>query len=237
MVVGLVGELLRSGEIEKVVVTLNVPEQLDLPIDGRLSVRCNERPRGYGANHNAAFAGCNSRFFCALNPDLRLPENPFPALLGVLSAPHIGVAAPCITDPEGKREDSARRFPTVACLLAKACGADDGTYPEQEDVFYPDWMAGMFLLLRSEAFAKVGGFDEKFFLYYEDVDLCLRLRRAGYEVAQVPGTRAIHSARRQSRRDWTHARQHIASMARYILKDGFFIRGQGRRSDRGGVSP
>jgi len=242
MVADLVGDLLRCGEVEKVIVTLNIAEPIALPNEARLSVRRNDRTRGYGANHNAAFTECASPFFCALNPDLRVPENPFPALLDVLSDAHIGVAAPRITDPEGKREDSARRFPTVSCLLAKLRGADDGTYPEYRDVFYPDWLAGMFLLLRSQAFAKVGGFDEKFFLYYEDVDLCLRLRRAGYEVAQEPGTWVVHSARRQSRRDWVHARHHLTSMARYTVKDGLFLRGRSRptvggRPDRAGVSP
>jgi hypothetical protein len=88
----------------------------------------------------------------------------------------------------------------------------------EHGLIYPDWLAGMFLLLRGDIFQKVKGFDEKFFLYYEDVDLCWRLRRDGFQVVQDRSISVVHDARRESRRNLRFARWHLASMARYLIK-------------------
>ena len=74
------------------------------------------------------------------------------------------------------------------------------------------------LLVRSDTFSSIGGFDEKFFLYYEDVDLCARLRMLGHEIRQERSVEAIHDARRQSRRNPRFTCWHLASMTRYLLK-------------------
>ena len=218
MVRGLVEDLLGCPEVARVVVTQNVSEKTEYPEDGRVEVIRNTQQQGYGANQNAAFASASSPFFCVLNPDIRLKENPFPALLTVLQDAKVAASAPVIVTPENDIEDSARRFPTAMSLVGKALGLSDGTYLDIAGTQNPDWLAGMFLLFRSSAFREVGGFDEKYFLYYEDVDLGWRLRRRGYELRQVQEVRAVHAARRASRRDWRHAQWHLASMARFLLK-------------------
>ena len=76
----------------------------------------------------------------------------------------------------------------------------------------------MFMIFRSDVFREIGGFDEKFFLYYEDVDICWRLRQKGYEIKLIPSVEVIHDARRESRKNWRYARWHLASMARYLIK-------------------
>jgi len=218
MVRGLVEDLLGCPEVARVVVTHNVAEDIELTSSDRVVLRRNPRPKGYGANQNAAFAEVATPFFCVLNPDIRLKENPFPALLTVLQDAKVAASAPVIVTPENNIEDSARRFPTAMSLVGKALGLSDGTYPDTAGTQNPDWLAGMFLLVRSSAFRDVGGFDEKYFLYYEDVDLCWRLRRRGYELRQVHGVSAVHAAQRASRRDWQHAQWHLASIARFLLK-------------------
>jgi N-acetylglucosaminyl-diphospho-decaprenol L-rhamnosyltransferase len=218
MVRGLVEDLLGCPEVARVVVTQNVSEKTEYPEDGRVEVIRNTQQQGYGANQNAAFASASSPFFCVLNPDIRLKENPFPALLTVLQDAKVAASAPVIVTPENDIEDSARRFPTAMSLVGKALGLSDGTYLDIAGTQNPDWLAGMFLLFRSSAFREVGGFDEKYFLYYEDVDLGWRLRRRGYELRQVQEVRAVHAARRASRRDWQHAQWHLASMARFLLR-------------------
>ena len=158
-------------------------------------------------------------FVCVLNPDIRLQGNPFPVLLRSFDDQSTALSAPKIIGPDGATEDSARRFPTVFSLAAKAFGGHDGTYSDTTaGLFNPDWLAGMFLLMRREAFAKVGGFDEGFYLYYEDVDLCWRLRRAGYQIVQDRMVVVTHDARRESRRSLRFAKWHLASMARYLFK-------------------
>ncbi len=220
MVCGLVGDLLGCPEVARVVVTKNVSEKMEYPEDGRVEVIGNAEPQGYGANQNAAFASTSSPFFCVLNPDIRLKENPFPQLLKAFNDPSVALVAPKIISPDGSEEDSARRFPTARDLLSKAFGRHDGTYLEKPEkgLIYPDWLAGMFLLLRGDAFKKMGGFDEKFFLYYEDVDLCWRLRRNGFQVVQDRSVSVVHDARRESRRNLRFARWHLTSMARYLIK-------------------
>jgi len=220
MVRGLVEDLLGCPEVTRIVVTQNVSERTEYPEDGRVEIIRSGKPLGYGANQNAAFASASSPFFCVLNPDIRLKENPFPQLLAAFNDPSVALVAPKIIAPDGCEEDSARRFPTGRDLLSKAFGRYNGTYFEKpaSDLMYPDWLAGMFLLLRKSFFEKVRGFDAKFYLYYEDVDLCWRLRRDGFQVVQDRSVSVVHDARRESRRNLRFARWHLASMARYLIK-------------------
>jgi N-acetylglucosaminyl-diphospho-decaprenol L-rhamnosyltransferase len=219
MVARLADDLLACPEVSRIVIAQNIPEDAVYPSDSRLQVRRNKAPRGYGANHNAALADASTPFVCVLNPDIRLKGNPFAALLRSFDEQSTALTAPKIVSPDGAIEDSARRFPTVFSLAAKAFGGHDGTYSDTTaGLFNPDWLAGMFLLIRREAFAKVGGFDEKFYLYYEDVDLCWRLRGAGYHIVQDRSVSVMHDARRESRRSLRFAKWHLASMARYLLK-------------------
>jgi GT2 family glycosyltransferase len=219
MVARLVARLLMTPEVAQVIVTCNVPEALELPADARLRVIDNLRPKGFGANHNAAFAVCDAPFFCVLNPDIALPENPFPALFACLAQTGAALAAPRVLAPDGALEDSARRFPTLIGLARKAAFGERDVYPlPANSPGAPDWVAGMFMLWRREAFAALGGFDEGFFLYYEDVDLCARAWASGRAIALCPEARAIHDARRESHRDLRFMRWHLASMARYFIK-------------------
>lgn len=151
-----------------------------------------------------------------LNPDICLKENPFPELIASFSNPKVALVAPKIITPEGQVEDSVRKFPTLRSLVSKAVGGSNGTYSALNSS--PDWVAGMFMIFRSDVFREIGGFDEKFFLYYEDVDICWRLRQKGYEIKLIPSVEVIHDARRESRKNWRYARWHLASMARYLIK-------------------
>lgn len=218
MVARLVDDLLGCPEVSRIVITQNVAEDVEYPSDSRLEVHRNNAARGYGANHNAALADATTPFVCVLNPDIRLQGNPFPALLRSFDDQSVALSAPKIVSPDGVTEDSARCFPTFSSLAAKAFGKNDGTYSDKADLLDPDWLAGMFLLTRREAFAKVGGFDDGFYLYYEDVDLCWRLRRAGYQIVQDRTVEVTHDARRESRRSLRFARWHLTSMARYLFK-------------------
>jgi N-acetylglucosaminyl-diphospho-decaprenol L-rhamnosyltransferase len=178
----------------------------------------NRTRRGFGANHNAAFARCRTPYFCVANPDIKMPVDPFPALLAALENPRAGVAAPLVRAPDGHIEDSARRFPTVGRLLRKLWRRrSEPDYRTDTGPIEVDWVAGMFMLFRSEAFAAVSGFDEAYFLYYEDADICRRLLRVGMGTMFVPGSEIVHDARRASRRDPRYARHHAASLLRYLI--------------------
>lgn len=223
LVSGLLRDLRGLGRDDlQLILTVNVPESLPeefgrlLP---RLEIVRNAAPKGFGANHNAAFRRARGEYFCVLNPDIRMAQDPYPALATAARAPQVALAAPRIVDAGGAVEDSARRFPTPASLLKKLFGlAPRLDYPPGEPPRSPDWVAGMFMLFRREAFEKAGGFDERFFLYYEDVDICRRLRRLGLEVRLVPQATVMHEAQRASRRDPQHMLHHLRSMLRYLTR-------------------
>jgi N-acetylglucosaminyl-diphospho-decaprenol L-rhamnosyltransferase len=203
------------------VLTENIPDPtplatsaLSCPVE-RIS---NRRAKGFGANHNTAFEHCRTPFFCAVNPDIRLPSDPFPSLISNFHDGTVGAAGPMVRNPAGGIEDSARRFPTLTSLLKKLF-AETGRldYPRMGGAARVDWVAGMFMLFSAEAFRAVGGFDERYFLYYEDVELCRRLGRLGSQVLYDTRAEIVHDARRSSRRNPKYLRWHLASILRFLL--------------------
>jgi N-acetylglucosaminyl-diphospho-decaprenol L-rhamnosyltransferase len=207
----------------EIVLTLNIPEQLlftaeDFPWPMRVVE--NFSPKGFGANHNAAFRLAKAEWFCVMNPDIRLNSNPFPVLLEEIERQGAAVISPAVLSPTGQVEDNVRRFPTPFSLIGKMLGRNDGCYPFVigDETFSADWVGGMFMLFRSDDYRRVGGFDEGFFLYYEDVDICARLWKAGRRVLACPKAQVIHDARRPSRRNLRYMRWHAGSMARYLSK-------------------
>ena len=208
-----------------VVLTLNVPEDLPcVPEDFAFSLQImrNSQPLGFGANHNRAFSQAQGGIFCVLNPDIRITQNPFPDLLKACADPHTGLAAPAIYSPSGQLEDSARKFPTpwrIAHRVLTRRRTRD--YAAPTTVLHPDWVAGMFLLLRTAVYRQLGGFDERYFLYYEDVDMCARARLAGLEIVQLALPGVIHNAQRASHRDPKYLRWHVGSMLKFFTSAAF----------------
>jgi GT2 family glycosyltransferase len=182
----------------------------------------NARPKGFGANHNFAFRQSQGRFFCVLNPDIRLLGNPFDHLTGYLKRNGDGVVAPQIIDPAGHLENNARRFPTPFSIVKKALVGTAGLdYPFSAGSFEPDWIGGMFMLFSRNCYEAVKGFDERYFLYYEDVDLCARFKRAGFHVFLDRDVRAVHDARYESHRNLQYLGWHLKSMLRFFASKGF----------------
>jgi N-acetylglucosaminyl-diphospho-decaprenol L-rhamnosyltransferase len=218
----LVKRLLVFTEVSRVVLTCNILEALLIADDARLVLIKNPTPKGFGANHNAAFRLCNTNYFCVLNPDIELPHNPFPLLAGAMQSFPADIAAPVVLSSAWTVEDSVRRFPTLGSLLLKAVGGRGGRYiiTLGHPPFQPDWVAGMFMLFSSMAYKKLQGFDESYFLYYEDVDICHRAHRLGLKILCCPEVTVVHHAQRASRRNVRHMRWHFASMLRYLGKSG-----------------
>lgn len=218
----------------RVILTLNLPEQdalwrrRDYPFE--IEPVRNPFRRGFGANHNAALKKAGTRYFCVLNPDIRLRSDPFPVLLSALEDRRTGVAAPTVTDPGLVPEDHARAFPSLFSLVAKAFGSRPHTpLPPGQAIYHPDWVAGMFMLFRCDTLRTLGGFDERYFLYYEDVDLCARMRARGFEVAVCPAAAVIHAARRESRRNPRYALWHLRSALRFLASQPRIALGLKRR--------
>lgn len=220
MISSLIAALLACPEVSQILVTRNIPEALDLPAHPSLTILDNPQPKGFAANHNGAFAHCHQAWFCPLNPDVILCGNPFPALLATQQAMQATVMAPLVLNPQGGIEDSVRYFPTLGSLCKKVLFGEPGTYRLVKDSapVFVDWAAGMFLLIDARAYAALQGFDEGFFLYYEDVDLCLRVWQRGLSVAVDPAVTIAHDARRDSHRKVRYLVWHLRSLVRYLGK-------------------
>lgn len=224
LVKSLVSQLARcSQHIAEVVITHNVPDDTGLAQDDYPFVITqihNESPKGFGENHNQAFRHCSTDFFCVMNPDIFVAGDPFSTLLSCCTARSGAIIAPLIVNLSGIVEDSARYFPTPWGLVKKVFGMYDGVYPIKKDQMleYPDWVAGMFMLVDSSKYAELSGFDESFFLYYEDVDFCARAWQKGYAVTLCQEVRVTHDARRSSHREFIFLKWHVKSAVRFFLK-------------------
>ena len=188
----------------------------------------NNQVKGFGANHNAAFKHCRTPYYCVCNPDIRLPADPFASLISNFTGKTVAVAGPLVRTPAGAVEDSARRFPTAAALLKKIfVERREPDYPTDRGPQEVDWVAGMFMLFRSDAYRAIDGFDEAYFLYYEDVDICHRLLKSGRSALYEPHAEVVHDARRASRREPRLALHHLASVLRFLRRRGFPRDGNG----------
>lgn len=205
----------------EVLITVNLPED-ESPYQGHpfpVRIIRNAEPKGFGGNHNAAFEHCRGRFFAVVNPDIRLKTLDLATLTKPFDErPKTGAVAPVVLSGEGQVEDSVRHFPTfirLACRVLLRRREPD--YRWDRTPIEVDWTAGMFVLFRREAFRAVRGFDDRrFFMYFEDVDICARLWRHGWSVVLQPQVSVIHDAQRASHRSMKHLRWHLTSAARYL---------------------
>lgn len=215
----LVNMLLQLAEVQKIVITLNIPELVNLPVNDRIQLIHNASPKGFGANHNQAFSFCNSQFFCVLNPDISFATNPFPQLLQAASD-SIGLVAPIVKNLDGNIEDSARKFPSpMSVLCRRLFNYQDGyNYAQGDANFYSEWVGGMCMLFKSSTYSDVSGFDEAYYMYAEDADICTRFWKVGFKVLVCPSAVVFHDARRASRKNLQHLRWHISSLLRYFFR-------------------
>ncbi len=205
-----------------VVLTLNKQETLEYSLDDYsfpIHVIENSNPKGFGANHNYAFNFCNSTYYCVINPDIRLSSNPFPILISEINQYDATLIAPMVCSPCGYIEDSVRKFPTPISIFKKMLKKNRlPDYPENKIIVNPDWVGGMFMLFKSEQFKVIGRFDEKYFLYYEDVDICRSLHQVNQKIIFTPSTSVIHMARRDSHKNICYLYWHVKSMLTFFIK-------------------
>jgi N-acetylglucosaminyl-diphospho-decaprenol L-rhamnosyltransferase len=170
------------------------PEVLrrDFPAVELLSVE----NRGYGAAANVALAHVLQPYVVLLNSDASLVPGALDELAGYLDAnPLVAVAGPRIVDARGRPARTARRFPSPFEILLQESGLDTLRAIRRPSLDAPrstDWVLGAALALQRSAVCQVGGFDDSYFMYNEEIDLCLRLRRAGWEVHYLPSAAVVH---------------------------------------------
>jgi len=220
-----------APQVEELVVVANLPLELDLPTNARLVG--NERPRGFSANVNRGVAETRGEFIVVANPDTDPAEDAVRILRDFAAEkPRCGIAGPQLRYPDGSRQPSRRSFPTIRGTLVRRTPLRGVLHPQrrqrrhyllEEEPSEPapsDWLLGAFLLLRRQMLEELGGLDEGYRLYGEDIDLAYRARQASWERWYVPDALVIHHNQAVTDRRFLTRRTlwHWRSIARFVRK-------------------
>jgi GT2 family glycosyltransferase len=183
---------------------------------GRVTLQRNAENLGFGRAVNQGLARTEGEFVLLLNPDCELRPHALDLLVSELCRhPHSAIAGPKILDSDGAVQGSARGDPTLltglfgrSTLLTRVFSGSKlarrnvrldlmtGEASSDEDV---DWVSGACMMARRDMLSAVGGFDERYFLYWEDADLCRRLRGRGWSIRYVASAAVVHQVGGSSR--------------------------------------
>jgi GT2 family glycosyltransferase len=221
-----------SPQVDEIVVVANVPGSV-AAAPAHIRVIESERPRSFAANVNQGIAGTTGELVLVANPDTKPEPGAVDALQAFMDAtPRCGIAGPLLLYPDGSWQPSRRRFPTVIGTLVRRTPLRFMFHPIErqrshymlderpEEPVQADWMLAAFLLLRRTMLEELGGFDAGFRLYVEDIDLCYRAEKAGWERWYVPQAVVVHElAAVVDRRFFTrHTLWHMRGMLRFVRK-------------------
>jgi GT2 family glycosyltransferase len=222
-----------APQVDELVVVANLPGEPLAPLPPGTKLIANERPLGLAANTNRAIAETSAPFILVANPDTKAEPGAVESLRRFMeSRPRCGIAGPEMRYPDGSWQPSRRRFPTVVGTLVRRTPLRLLFPPRRRQRSYyllderptepveADWMLGAFLLLRRQMLEELGGFDEGFRLYGEDIDLSYRAAKAGWERWHVPEAvvRHRHAAVSDRRFVSKHTLWHWRSIIRFVRK-------------------
>ncbi|MFQ5435904.1 MAG: glycosyltransferase family 2 protein [Anaerolineae bacterium] len=164
---------------------------------------------GFPKGNNLGIAKANGRYILLLNPDTEIIADALPVMVAFLqSNPDVGGLGPMLLNPDGSVQSSRRRFPTLATGLLEStwlAGLAPGVLrryyaqnlPDEETADV-DWVMGACLLVRQEAAAQIGGMDEAYFMYSEELDWCRRIKDAGWRIVYHPAAKVVHHVGKSS---------------------------------------
>jgi GT2 family glycosyltransferase len=219
-------------QVDEVLVVSNLPGSIGIVPDG-VRVLENLRPLPLAANVNLGIGETSGEFVLSANPDAVPEPGAVAALVAEAEArPRAGILGPQMQWPDGSWQPSRRRFPTVGGTIVRRTplrrlrgGAYSQTahYHLDERPTEPveaDWMLGAFLLQRRTMLDELGGWDAGFRHYCEDIDLCYRAARAGWERWYVPAALVVHDYAAVIDRGFLsrHTLWHLRGMARFVRK-------------------
>jgi GT2 family glycosyltransferase len=198
----------------------------------------SNRNLGMGAGNNLGFTQASGRYLVVMNPDTVAQADTFQILFKAMEAnPKIAALGPKQFNPDGSLQNSCYRYHRCLTPLFRRTRLGKTVVGQREINRFlmtdfdkqsnceVDWLLGSFLFMRAGAFKQITGFDDRFFLYFEDTDLCRRFHLAGWQVVYLPEATIIHNHQRASARlPWYQAlfsktaRQHLLSWFKYLVK-------------------
>jgi GT2 family glycosyltransferase len=214
-------------QVDELVVVANLP---GTTVEGARLIE-NREPVGFAANANRGIAATSAPFVVVCNPDtIAAPDAAASMRRFAEDRPRAGILGPELHHRDGSLNPSRRRFPTVSGTIVRRTplrrvvrGTQRRHYGLDERPAEPveaDWLLGAFLFLRREMLDELGGFDEGFRLYGEDIDLAYRASRAGWERWYVPDAKAVHVHQAETDKKLLTRRTlwHWRGIARFVRK-------------------
>jgi GT2 family glycosyltransferase len=194
-----------------------------------------EKNIGFGSAHNIIIDNIKSisKYHLVLNPDVSFKEEVIPNLIIALEKDqNVAMIAPKVLFPDKTHQYSCRRYPSVQELLARRFiflkqifkkVIFRGTYRDRNlnEPFYAEYITGCFHLYKTEDFVILNGFDERYFLYMEDVDICRKIDALGKKKLYYPNQEIIHILKQGSSKSTNLFFTHTSSALKYFLKWGF----------------
>ena len=236
----LVNTLLQARRVEKVYLidnsqsaNLRICEFAKLQNGEKIVYRKMEKNVGYGAGHNVALRETTEPLHLVMNSDILLKAEDIEKMVDYMeSHPEVMAMMPHVVGPDGKYQGLCRTLPSPWDLIKRRflhqkssnVIAENDIPKEGLDIPY---LSGCCMLLRTEAVRRVGYFDERFFLYPEDVDLSRRLHELG-KTLYWPGVSIVHNHRQASYHSTKMLWIHVYNMIKYYNKWGWFYKAQRR---------
>ena len=221
-----------APQVDETLVIANLPGSAD-GVSSDVRVLENQRPLSFAANVNLGIAATSGEYVLVANPDAIAEPDAVGTLVAFADAhPGCGIAGPEMHWPDGSRQPSRRRFPTVRGTIVRRTPLRRLRPPyEKQREHYTlderptepvraDWMLGAFLLMRRAMLDEIGGWDSGFRHYCEDIDVCYRAAQAGWERWYVPGAVVTHAYAAVIDRRFLsrHTLWHARGMARFVRK-------------------
>lgn len=209
---------------------LSEVREIDNP---RVKIIQNQSNRGFSAAVNQGYYQSCAPFVMLLNPDVRVERGSVETLVTTLeNYQNAGIVMPQLRNPDGTLQYSCRRFYTVWTLIMRRAPLNwlFSQHPNlkrhlmldwnHQTLFAVDWGLGAAMLIRRNAVGQEDLLDERFFLYFEDVDLCKRMWQKSWKVLYNPAAYMIHDHRRESAAHWWHSakRHHFLSLVKFLWK-------------------
>ena len=210
----------------EIIVVNNDPEMVEtrliasLPAGRDIKIINNKKNLGFGSANNIGAKQAQGEYLLLLNPDTQIETSNFEEMLErILKDGNVGAIAPKLVTEEGKVQPwCAGKEPTLKRLIKNNFGIiESKKIWESQDEISADWVSGAVLLVKKEIFEKVNGFDENFFMYFEDLDLCQKIRQAGFGVLYYPRAQVLHYGG-QSRESFFQQKKQFFKSMLYFYK-------------------
>jgi len=202
----------------------------------QVKIITNNKICGFGENNNRGVMASQGEYIAIINPDIVCQKDSIDVLYNYLvENPNVGIVAPQLLNPDLSIQYSVRSFMSLKMLFYRllskgndlSCNTSVSDYLCKNLDFNKtqpvDWAMGAALMLSKHNYAKLGGFDQDYFLYVEDEDLSLRSWKSGMPVIYVPCAKMIHNHLRGSSKLGKKTFMHIKSMCIFFKKHGFNI--------------